>query len=106
MILDKNAALERIEYDQELYDEICGIFREDVPAIIIRLKEAFQAGDLSVATRHAHSIKSAAANIGASDLCEAARRAENDLRSGCIENTPSMMAEIDEKVSLVLQALE
>jgi HPt (histidine-containing phosphotransfer) domain-containing protein len=106
MILDKNAALERIEYDQELYDEICGIFREDVPAIIILLKVAFQAGDLSVATRHAHSIKSAAANIGASDLSEAARRAENSLRSGNIENIQALMTEIDASVSLVLDALE
>jgi HPt (histidine-containing phosphotransfer) domain-containing protein len=106
MILNRQAALDRIEHDNELYDEICGIFRDDVPKIVDQLKEALNCCDIPVATRHAHSIKSAAANIGATDLNETARLAENALRTGSLENIHSLISEIDQNISRVLKELE
>ncbi len=105
MILDKQAALERIDHDQELYDEICGIFRDDVPRILIKLIEAFNEGDLQVATRHAHSLKSAAANIGASDLSETARLTEHSFRSGDLKNIPTLLSEIRLNIERVLEVI-
>jgi two-component system sensor histidine kinase/response regulator len=106
MILDRQAALERIDHDQALYDEICGIFRDDVPKIFAQLKEAHSRGDHPVATRHAHTLKSAAANIGATDLCESARSAENAFRAGELENIHILISEIDKNLSYVLDALK
>jgi len=106
MILDRQAALERIEHDQNLYNEICDIFRDDVPQIIIQLKEAHSRGDHQVATRHAHTLKSAAANIGATDLSESARTAENAFRAGELGNIHMLISEIDENFSRVLEALK
>jgi two-component system sensor histidine kinase/response regulator len=106
MILDKNAALERIEYDHELYDEICGIFREDAPMMIAKLKEACSGGDILLATRLAHSLKSAAANIGATDLSESARLAENAFRTDNLRNIIPLISEIDLNITLVLKALD
>jgi two-component system sensor histidine kinase/response regulator len=105
MILDRQAALERIDHDQELYAEICEIFRDEVPKIISLLKEANDRGDNSLATRCAHTLKSAAANIGAVDLCESARSAENAFRAGVHGNIHTLISEIDENVSHVLDAL-
>lgn len=106
MILDRHAALERIEHDQELYAEICGIFREDVPHIIANLKKALLDVDIPVATRHAHSLKSAAANIGAMDLSETAGSAEIAFQAGNLENIHTLIAEIDRKLLCVLDALK
>ena len=106
MIVDRHAVLERIENDQELYDEICGIFRDDVKKIMKHLKEASEGGDIPVAARHAHSLVSAAANIGATDLSETARSAENALRSGDPEKIPLLISEIEIKLSYVLEELE
>ncbi len=106
MILDKQSALERIEHDLELYVEICEIFRDDVPRIISELKSSFSGKDIATATRHAHSIKSAAANIGATNLSETARSAEYALREGNLESIPALISELDINFSQVLTALE
>jgi two-component system sensor histidine kinase/response regulator len=105
MILDKQTALERIEQDLELYAEICEIFRHDVPQIMDRLKEALQTGDIPVATRHAHSLKSSAANIGANDLSTTAYRTEIAFRANDIENIQSLIAELELNLSCVMNAL-
>jgi two-component system sensor histidine kinase/response regulator len=105
MILDKHAALERIEHDHELYDEICEIFRDDVPKIIAQLKAACCGGDIPLATRHAHSLKSSAANIGATELCETARLAEQALRAGEHSDIHTLISRIDYHMSHVLEAL-
>jgi two-component system sensor histidine kinase/response regulator len=106
MILDRNAALERIEHDQELYNEICEIFRDDVPNILAKLKTAFHEGDFPLATRHAHTLKSAAANIGATELSDNARLAENAFRVGTFENILSLISQIEQDLSHVLKALK
>ena len=105
MTLDSLAALERIEHDQELYVEICGIFRDDAPQIMLQLKETFRDADLSAATRHAHSLRSASANIGAADLSVMARTAENALRAGDRKNIPALFSKLDQEMSRVVEAL-
>ncbi len=60
MILDRQAALERIDHDHELYNEICGIFRDDAPEILIKMKESFMSGNIPLATRYAHSLSEVA----------------------------------------------
>lgn len=106
MILNRQAALERIEQDLELYEEICGIFSDDAPTILIDLKQSLNNRDIPAATRHAHSLKSAAANIGAIDLCETARLAENSFRAGDIKNSYTMISNIEQNLLLVLEALK
>lgn len=106
MILDRKAALERIEQDLKLYEEICEIFRDDAPTILIDLKKSLNDRDIPAATRHAHSLKSVAANIGASDLCESAKLAENSFRAGDIKNSHTMISNIEQNLLLVLEALK
>ena len=106
MILDRQAALERIEQDLELYEEICGIFSDDAPTILIDLKKSLNDREIPAATRHAHSLKSAAANIGASDLCASARLAEDSFRAGNIKNSHTIISNIEQDLSLVLGALK
>ena len=105
MILDSQAALERIEHDRELYAEICGIFRDDAPQIFEQLKMAFGSGDIAAATRNAHSLKSSAANIGATDLSETARLAESTLRAGEFESIHALISRLDSDIAHVLKAL-
>lgn len=105
MILDSQSALERIEHDRELYDEICMIFRNDAPHILIQLKDTFAATDIPAATRYAHSLRSAAANIGATDLSDTARKAEDALRAGELEQVSGLGSELDQELAHVMEAL-
>lgn len=103
MKLDRQTALERIEYDEELYHEICTIFRDDAPEILSRLKSALEGEDFVTATRHAHSLKSSAANIGATELCETARAAEAALRCGNRSEIGILLPILDQELAAVLK---
>lgn len=106
MLLDKQTALDRMDDDDELYHEICGIFRQDAPQIMNKLSEAFNCGEIPVAIRHAHSLKSAAANIGANDLSETARLTENAFRNGELKSIHTLLSEINQHILRVLEVIE
>lgn len=102
MKLDRQAVLERLDNDQELYDEICEIFMHDALNIVDQLKEAVHAGDIPVATRHAHSLKSASASIGANEISMIARQAEVCGKEGSIEEIRNLLPQIDKLLTEVL----
>lgn len=67
-LLNRSEALSRMDEDEELYLEIYVLFQEDTPRQIDALRRSFAADDLTMVGRLAHSIKSAAANVGANRL--------------------------------------
>lgn len=67
-LLDREAALERIGNDTELYDEIKMLFLRDAPPLLAKLGAAVAILDRDQIERHSHSLKSAAANLGAERL--------------------------------------
>lgn len=76
MTIDREAALERLDHDLELYEEICEIFRDDGRTMLDQLQTSLVAGDAVTALRTAHSLKSSSANIGANQLSSCAHQAE------------------------------
>lgn len=71
-----------------------------------QLKEAFNSGNIPVATRYAHSLKSSAANIGATDLSERTRLIEHSFRAENLDNVYALISEIDYDILCVLEALK
>lgn len=70
--------------DGAFLKELMGIFLADTPSRLVDLENSTAANDLSGIIRAAHSIKGAASNFGAHELCDLARRIEaagktNDL---------------------------
>lgn len=105
MTLDKQAVLERIDNDEELFSEICGIYLNDAPEIFMRLKNAVEVGEMLVATRQAHSLKSASANIGATEICELARQAEIACKEGNLQGIRHQITLIEPLLAEVLAEL-
>jgi HPt (histidine-containing phosphotransfer) domain-containing protein len=105
MTLDKKAVLERIDNDQELFDEICDIFRSDGPELVRRLREAVEAGEIPVAIRHAHSLRSSSANIGANELSELAHQAERVGKGGDLRELHDLLPLIDAQLNEVIAEL-
>ncbi|QEM68902.1 Hpt domain-containing protein [Geobacter sp. FeAm09] len=105
MTVDKLAVLERIDNDQELFVEICAIFKHDGPELARKLRDAVDAGQLVVAIRHAHSLKSSAANIGAYELSELARQAELAGNQGDASIISALLPVIDAKLHEVIAEL-
>lgn len=81
-VLDKAAAVRRMGDDEELYGEVLDVFFEDVPVQLTVLRQAHDANDHPTAERQAHSLKSAAGNVGADEMREACLRAETAYREG------------------------
>ena len=75
-VLDREALMERVDGDEEMYAEVMDTFLEDAPRQIGRLEAAVDAGDPALVARHAHALKGSAANVGAIALQQAAIAAE------------------------------
>jgi len=105
MAIDKRAVLERIDNDQALFTEICVIFKSDGPELVRKLRDAVDAGQIIVAIRHAHSLRSSSANIGAFELSELARQAELAGNQGDTEIIRALLPVIDAKLNEVIAEL-
>ena len=74
--IDVNTGISRSGGKLELYLEILAAFREDAMELSKKMKSCIDSNDISLYTTHVHALKSAAANIGALDLSEAAAALE------------------------------
>ena len=96
-ILDSAAAIERIGNDQELYFEVLEIFLDDAPKQVETLEAALEASDGETATRAAHSIKGASANVGAERLKAVALEMEEAGRAGDFVKVKALIPALLEK---------
>jgi signal transduction histidine kinase/DNA-binding response OmpR family regulator/HPt (histidine-containing phosphotransfer) domain-containing protein len=98
-VFRRSELLDRLMGDSELAHALVEGFLEDIPVQISRLKGFVQAGDAASAARQAHTVKGAAANIGAAALQQIAGVLEEtagagDLR-GVEHGLPRLTAEFD-----------
>ena len=75
-VFNADVLLERLGGDTQLYDEIIGVFLQDVPKQIRALDDAINQGDAIIVHRQAHTLNGASANIGAVGLGEVAFQLE------------------------------
>lgn len=80
-VLDRSVLMESLENDNELIEEILGLFEDITPEIIESLDAAADEGNIEEVKRNAHSLKGSAGNIGAKALEEAMR----DIETACSE---------------------
>ena len=62
---NRNDALERIGGDQQLLRDLCQIFLEESPKLMVKLRQALAAGDCDGLMRAAHSLKGESSYLGA-----------------------------------------
>jgi len=80
--LDHAVALERLGGDEELLQEVAGLFLEEYPSLMSEIHEAVKAGNAHRVERAAHSLKGSVANFGAESAVQAALALEKLGRSG------------------------
>jgi two-component system sensor histidine kinase/response regulator len=78
--LDTNLGLQRALGKPGLYAELLRRFAEGQAPVLAELQQALAANNLGVAERLAHTLRSVAANIGASVVSERAQALEHALR--------------------------
>ncbi|MDY6986797.1 MAG: response regulator [Thermodesulfobacteriota bacterium] len=75
-VFNWESLLERFDREETLCHELLGIFLEDIPSQLRKLKQAVEDQDASLVEQCAHAIKGASANIGADALKGAAHEME------------------------------
>ncbi|HLW79263.1 MAG TPA: ATP-binding protein, partial [Terriglobia bacterium] len=84
-VLDRAAALARVEGDGVLLGELAALFIEDCPRILAAIRDAIARQDADALSRAAHALKGSAANFSASRAVDDALRLETMGRRGDLE---------------------
>lgn len=91
--------------DQGFVDELIDTFIEDATGQIDALRSAATAGQPAAIVRPAHSLKSNAANVGATVLGDLARGLETDGRTGDIPDVAARVRSVETEFAAVRDAL-
>jgi HPt (histidine-containing phosphotransfer) domain-containing protein len=73
--------------------ELIDSFLEDAPVLLANMEKAVVAGDTAALRLHAHSLKSNAADFGATELAELCKQLEMAGKNGEMAGTAVLLAQ-------------
>lgn len=104
-VIDRQGSMERLDNDEELWNEIRTIWIEDVPQMLRNVRDALEARNADGLRRAAHALKGASSNVGTVRVAEQARTIE----ATALEENWSIQAEhvakLGEEVERALEVL-
>lgn len=105
-VFDKAVLLRGLMGDEELAATIVAGFLEDLPTQIEALKACLGSGNIRKAERQAHTVKGAAANLGAEALREVAGEMEKAGRTGDLQALSAIMPQLEREFLRLKERLE
>ena len=103
--IDLEAALERVEGDRDLLNEIIGLFLEEAPTRMDEIRTALAGQNGPALERAAHSLKGSIGYFGAPAVFEAARLVEFAGRDSDWDEAAPAVAALEQVLPPVTQAL-
>jgi CheY-like chemotaxis protein/HPt (histidine-containing phosphotransfer) domain-containing protein len=103
---DIDAALDRVEGDRDLLEEIVRIFSDQCPKTMSEIDSAIRAADLPRLERAAHSLKGSASNLCATGVTQSAAELEASGRSGDHSRCREQFKALESEVEKLLRELE
>ena len=104
--LDMAAALDRVEGDRDLLEELAILFSEESARNIHEVRAALKSGDTVLLERLAHTVKGASANIGAVSVSCAALALEQAARSRDLLDAQGKMEVLEIELERLRPALD
>ena len=104
-VIDWPAAIDHLEGDVELLREIAGMFVEQCPSLVSRVREAVALKDAVEIERAAHTVKGSVGNFAARAAFEAALHLERIGREGSVEKADEACARLEEELERLVPAL-
>ena len=98
-------ALEIVDGDMELLEEIASLFLEDYTAQLEQIREGIALGDSAAVNSAAHSLKGSVANFAAKESYEAAYRLELLGQEGNLGEAEGAFADLEKKLDVLKGAL-
>jgi CheY-like chemotaxis protein len=93
-VLNIEKGIEQVGGDPEIYKELLGDFIEGLPQRLQSIQHSFAGKDLVELSRAAHNLNGIAANLGALQLSEYARRLDRQSIDGYTEPLDDLLREI------------
>jgi len=103
---DRPLLLERLDGDEGLFNEIMGVYLEDVPRLIGKIKEAEKGKDALLVEREGHTLKGASANVGALAIQDIALQIEMTGKSEMLEDVGSLIGQAEMEFEKLKTSLE
>ena len=100
--IDTKSALRRTGGNPKRYEMLLRKFAES--AAVEEIRDALAKGDMATAARAAHSLKGAAANLGATAVAEAAAKVEKEIQTG--ETTSPALDGMAASLRTTVQAIQ
>jgi len=104
--LDEALALSRVGGDFELLREVVGLFLEDYPRALEKIRRAVASNDASGVEHHAHSLKGSVSTFGAKDVFESALALEKQGRNGDLSGAPEALRTLENALQNLRPDLE
>ena len=104
--LDVAAALERVEGDRALLEELLRIFVDECQSSLRQIRDSWSLHDARALGRLAHTLKGSSANIGANGVSEAALVVERLARLGNLEKAVQPIANLEREIERLAPELD
>lgn len=105
-VVDWAAALDRLQGDRNLLEEIVDVFREECPRLLAQARQAIAEIDAAQLRLAAHTLKGALVNFAATDAVDAARRLELIGKQGNLAGAPQALADLERQLERLQPALD
>ncbi|HEY5313724.1 MAG TPA: response regulator, partial [Pirellulales bacterium] len=104
-VLDWAFALEQVQHQPELLQEVGVLFLDEGPKLLAEVQQSIVAGNAAQLRRAAHTLKSSAAIFGARPTIEAAHALEILGQQGTLTTAPGLCAILEAHAQRLLQTL-
>ena len=94
-VFNRELALERVGGDEELLDEIVGLFLGEYPGLLEQIQSAVNSGDAKALYRSAHTLKGSLSALGAEAAQKQAMELEISGRHAKLADTSTMLADLE-----------
>lgn len=105
-VLNCRAALERLEHDPELFQDLLGFFFSDTPKYMADLRSAVESRNPDLLRRAAHSLKGLISNFDAQDAAGTAFRLETMGRNRAMDDAAAAYEQIVRQLADVQRLLQ
>lgn len=100
-VINKDWLVSMASTKKEFLTKLFGVFLRDEPARVGKIREAFEAGEMDQLKYLAHSLKGAAATMGADRVREACLRLEYSARDGDKKLSEQNLHALEDEMKLV-----
>ncbi len=100
--IDLTAALERLDGDRDLFEELAQVFKTDTPNIVAVMRRAISNQDAASLGHQAQALKGSSANLGAYAVSQAAHEIEKTARSADMRRADEQLKLLEKEVDSLL----